>query len=198
MDGPLSNKPSNYVDDPEKLFRKARHSAKFSQKQDETLPEMGEQAEKKLMDLCVPTSAELKIRDLTQPQKTFEIRSSVINMVQNQPFSGKEDPNQHLKMFLQICYTFNIEGVTDNQIRARLFPFSLIGKAHQWLSTLPEDTVNNWQQLLTAFIAKYFSPGKTQALRNKISTFVQYPTETFAEAYERFNDYVLACPHHNF
>ena len=81
MDGPLSNKPSNYVDDPEKLLRKARHSAKFSQKQDETMPKMGEQAEKKLMDLCVPTSAELKIRDLTQPQKTFEIRSSVINMV---------------------------------------------------------------------------------------------------------------------
>jgi len=123
------------MDDPKKLFRKTRHSAKFSQKQDETLPEMGE--EKKVMELCVPTSAELKIRDLTQPQKTFEIRSSVINMVQNQPFSGKEDPNQHLKMFLQICYTFNIEGVTDNQIRARLFPFSLIGKAHQWLSTLP-------------------------------------------------------------
>ena len=58
--------------------------------------------------------------------------------------------------------------------------------------------MNNWQQLLTAFIAKYFSPGKTQALRNKISTFAQYPMETFAEAYERFNDYVLACPHHNF
>ena len=58
--------------------------------------------------------------------------------------------------------------------------------------------MNNWQQLLTAFIAKYFSPGKTQALRNKISTFVQYPMETFAKAYERFNDYVLACPHHNF
>ena len=87
---------------------------KFSQRGSKTLPNMGEQVEKKLMDLCVPTSAELKIRDLTQPQKTFEIRSSVINMVQNQPFSGKEDPNQHLKTFLQICNTFNIEGVTDN------------------------------------------------------------------------------------
>ena len=132
MDGPLSNKPSSYMDDPEKLLRKTRHSAKFSQKESETLPEMGEQVEKKLMDLCVPTSAELKIRDLTQPQKTFEIRSSVISIVQNQPFSGKKDPNQHLKTFLQICNTFNIEGVTDDQIRARLFPFSLIGKVHQW------------------------------------------------------------------
>ena len=54
---------------------------------------MGEQGEKKLMELCVPTSAELKLRDLAKLEKTFEIRSSVINMVQNQPFSGKEDPN---------------------------------------------------------------------------------------------------------
>ena len=197
MDGPRSNKPSNYVDDPEKLLRKSRNSAKFSRKQEETLPKMEDQ-EKKLMELCVPTSADLKIRDLAPPPRAFEIRSSVINMVQNQPFSGKEDPNQHLKTFLQICNTFNVEGVTDDQIRARLFPFSLIGKAHQWLATLPEETVSNWQSLLQAFIAKYFSPGKTQALRNRISTFVQYPTETFSEAYERFNDYVSACPHHNF
>ena len=62
MDGPLSNKPSNYMVDPEKLFRKTRHSAKFSQNQnqDETLPKMGAEPEKKLMDLCVPTSLNLR------------------------------------------------------------------------------------------------------------------------------------------
>ena len=60
MDGLLSNKPSNYMDDPKKLFRKTRHSAKFSQNQDETLPKMGAEPEKKLMDLCVPTSLNLR------------------------------------------------------------------------------------------------------------------------------------------
>ena len=145
MDGPLSNKPTNYVDDPEKLLRKSRSSAQFSRKQDETLLEMEDNnnQERRLVELCVPTSADLKIRDLTPPQRAFEIRSSVISVVQNQPFSGKEDPNQHLKTFLQIWNTFNIDGVTKDQIRARLFPFSLIGKAHQWLSTLPETTINN-------------------------------------------------------
>ena len=34
--------------------------------------------------------------------------------------------------------------------------------------------------------------GKTQILRNKIATFAQAPTETIAEAYERFNDYIRA------
>jgi hypothetical protein len=49
-----------------------------------------------------------------------------------------------------------------------------------------------------AFIKEYYSPGKTQSLRNKIGTFAQYPTETFSEAFERFNEYTRAVPHHKF
>jgi hypothetical protein len=41
-------------------------------------------------------------------------------------------------------------------------------------------------------------PGKTQSLRNKITTFVQYPTETISEAFKRFNEYTRAVPHHKF
>jgi hypothetical protein len=37
--------------------------------------------------------------------------------------------------------------------------------------------VQNWNMLMKAFINEYYSPGKTQILRNKISTFVQYPTK---------------------
>ena len=37
------------------------------------------------------------------------------------------------------------------------------------------------------FMTEFYSPGKTQILRNKI-----------VEAYERFNDYIRAVPHHKF
>ena len=47
------------------------------------------------------------------------------------------------------------------------------------------------------FRTEFYSPGKTQILRNKIATFTQAPTETIAEAYERFNDYIRAVPHHS-
>jgi hypothetical protein len=45
---------------------------------------------------------------------------------------------------------------------------------------------------------EYYSSGKTQSLRNKIATFAQYPTETISEAFEHFNEYTLAVPHHKF
>jgi hypothetical protein len=44
--------------------------------------------------------------------------------------------------------------------------------------------VQNWDTLMRAFMMEYYSPGKTQSLRNKITTFAQYPTETISEAFE--------------
>jgi hypothetical protein len=83
-------------------------------------------------------------------------------------------------------------------MRVRLFPFSLIGKALQWFHSQPAETVQNWNTLMKAFMKKYYSPGKTQSLHNKIATFIQYPTETISEAFERFNKYTWAVPHHKF
>jgi uncharacterized protein (DUF488 family) len=41
-------------------------------------------------------------------------------------------------------------------------------------------------------------PGKTESFRNKIATFVQYPTKTILEAFECFNEYTWAVLHHKF
>jgi high-affinity K+ transport system ATPase subunit B len=51
---------------------------------------------------------------------------------------------------------------------------------------------------MRAFMKEYYSPGKTQSLRNKIATFAQYPTETISEAFERFNECTRAVSHHKF
>jgi hypothetical protein len=53
----------------------------------------------------VKTSAETNIRD-----GSFELKPTLINMVQQSPFCGKalEDANAHLQHFLEICSTFTI------------------------------------------------------------------------------------------
>jgi hypothetical protein len=83
-------------------------------------------------------------------------------------------------------------------MRARLFPFLLLGKALQWFPSLSAETVQNWNALMRAFMKEYYSPVKTQSLHNKIATFAQYPTETISEAFEHFNEYTRAVPHHKF
>jgi hypothetical protein len=46
------------------------------------------------------------------------------------------------------------------------------------------------------FSQRFFPLGETNALWNKISRFQQLTDETIAEAWERLQDYISACPHH--
>ena len=133
-----------------------------------------------------------------QHRSSVRDKTSIIRMVQSSSFTGKEDANLNLQAFLQLCHTFDMQGMTQDQIRARLFPFSLLGRALQWFHSLPPRTVQNWESLMKEFMTEFYSPGKTEILRNKIAIFAQAPTETIAEAYERFNDYIRAVPHHKF
>jgi hypothetical protein len=57
-------------------------------------------------------------------------------------------------------------------------------------------SVNTWEKCSNAFLTKFFLLGKINALRNKISTFQHLIDETIAEAWERLQDYISACPHH--
>jgi hypothetical protein len=94
------------------------------------LPPMGEQPqERKIGELCTPDIIDLPILNLADIGRPFKIKTSTILMVQYSPFTDKEDPNLHLQAFIQLCQTFNMDGVSQDQMSARLFPFSLLGKA---------------------------------------------------------------------
>jgi hypothetical protein len=73
-------------------------------------------------------------------------------MVQHSPYTGKEDLKLHLQAFVQLCQTFNMDGVIQDQMRARLFPFSLLRQALQWFYSQPAGTVQDWDALMRAFM----------------------------------------------
>jgi hypothetical protein len=119
MDGYLSNKPDNFVDDPEKLYRLRRREAHQAKKLDfvdsksedeesnespknsppqspweNRLPPMGDQLQEcKIGELCTLDIIDLPILNLEEIGRPFEIKTSTIRMVQHSPFTGKEDPN---------------------------------------------------------------------------------------------------------
>jgi hypothetical protein len=78
---------------------------------------MGEQPqpERKIGDLCTPDIVDLPILNLVEIRRLFEIKTSTICMVRaTSPFTGKEDLNLHLYEFIQLCQTFNMDGVTED------------------------------------------------------------------------------------
>jgi hypothetical protein len=72
------------------------------------------QPEGKIGELCTPYIIDLPILNHAEIGRSFEIKTSTICMVQHSPFNGKEDPNLHLQAFIQLCQTFNMDGVTKD------------------------------------------------------------------------------------
>ena len=88
-------------------------------------------------------------------------------------------------------------GVSDDAIRLRLFPFSLKDKAKHWLISEPPNSITSWDNLSNKFLARFFPPAKAKKLRIDISSFYQYKGKSFYEAWERFKDLLRKCPHHS-
>jgi uncharacterized protein YggU (UPF0235/DUF167 family) len=92
-------------------------------------------AQKTLREFSASSADNVPIRpSVNTGAENFQIKTGLITMVQASPFYGKanEDASAHLQKFLELCSTFVIKGATQDAIRLRLFPFSLLGKAKQW------------------------------------------------------------------
>nr|GEY97431.1 reverse transcriptase domain-containing protein [Tanacetum cinerariifolium] len=128
----------------------------------------------------------------------FELRQTLINLVQSNQFTGRQDPHNHLRFFNKVTSTFRHPEVPNTTIKLLLFLFSLEGEARIWLDKEPPRSILTWEDLVSKFINQFFSPSKTTYLRNEIINFLQKPNETFNEAWECFKDLLRQCPHHGF
>ncbi|CAM8893383.1 unnamed protein product [Rhodiola kirilowii] len=158
-------------------------------------------ARRALKDYAIPTAYGYRspIQLPTVDNRDFDLKTSTIQMVQSNQFSRRdnEDPNSHLTSFLEVCATFKINGISEDAKLLRLFPFSLTGRARDWLRSQTPDSFTTWEELAVAFLNKYFPPSKTAHYRSQIMNFVQMDGETLYEAWERYKEYQRLCPHHN-
>jgi hypothetical protein len=172
--------PANYNSDPESLIKKSRSRLSSPGSSRSHIQEIVDKflgspppqepilmaARRCIKDFSAPCSAnirtgpEMNIRD-----GSFELKPALINMVQQSPFCNKasKDANVHLQHFLDICSTFTIRGVTQEAVRLRLFPFSLLGKVKQWFYSNKE-AVSTRENFSNAFLTKFFPLGKTNVL----------------------------------
>nr|GFB23647.1 hypothetical protein [Tanacetum cinerariifolium] len=102
----------------------------------------------------------------------FELKQTLINLVQSNQFTGRQDPHNHLRFFNKVTSTFRHPEVPNTTIKLLLFPFSLEEEARIWLDKKPPRSILTWEDLK--------------------------PNETFNEAWERFKDLLRQCPHHDF
>ncbi|GJU95708.1 MAK10-like protein [Tanacetum coccineum] len=111
--------------------------------------------------------------ELPEGNNVVPLRSDTIRLVQNGcSFHGlrSEDPNQHLKDFLKLVDSLDLNGENRERTRLRLFQFSLRDQASNWLERLPAGSITTWEDLTTR--------------------------ESLSEAWTRFKDLLQKVPHH--
>ena len=102
----------------------------------------------------------------------------------------------HIRNFIEICDTFKFNGVSEDAVKLRLFPFSLRDKAKGWLHSLPAGSITTWEELAQKFLTKFFPMAKTAAIRNALTQFAQQTGESLCESWERYKEMLRKCPHH--
>ena len=107
-----------------------------------------------------------------------------------------EDPHDYIQNFLDVCSSFKFKNISQESIRLRLFPFSLMGDATKWLAELPRDSVTSWEELIAAFYERFFAPSKMLKLRDNIQNFKRLEGEPQHEIWLHFQKLFLQCPTH--
>ncbi|KAL2251406.1 UNVERIFIED_CONTAM: hypothetical protein Sindi_2262900 [Sesamum indicum] len=126
----------------------------------------------------------------------FELKSGLIHLLPIFHGLVGEDPHKHLKEFHVVCSGMRSQGVTEEQVKLRAFPFSLGDKAKDWLYSLHSGSIINWNELKKLFLENYFPASRTTNIRKEISGIRQFSGESFYEYWGRFKQLVESCPHH--
>ena len=138
------------------------------------------------------------VRQPAVDANNFELKPALITMVQHNQFIGHptKDPNEHLGRFLRMSNTVKLNGVRPEVIELQLFPFSLRDIAATWFDSLPYGSVNTWEELMEAYLSRFFPPSLTSERRGEITNFKQGEDESLYTAWERYKRLLKRCPMH--
>ncbi|CAL2239421.1 unnamed protein product [Prunus armeniaca] len=128
--------------------------------------------------------------------RNYELKSSHFHMLPSFYGLPNEDPLSHIKEFYNVVSGLPLQGVSEANLRMRVFPYTLKDRAKNWLMTLAPGSLTTWDVVAKKFLEKFFSTQKTATLRGQIFNFKQDDGEPFNECWERFKGLLLQCPHH--
>ena len=92
--------------------------------------------------------------------------------------------------------TVKLNGVNPDVIKLQLFACSLRDVAATWFESLPHGSVNTWEELVEAYLSRFFLPFLTLERKGEIIAFKQKEDESLFNAWERYKQLLRRCPIH--
>ncbi|XP_075475715.1 uncharacterized protein LOC142510155 [Primulina tabacum] len=159
--------------------------------------EIAGQAQRTLRELANPNVIQQPLCiQFPTTDATFELKSGLIHLLPTFRGLAGEDPHKHLKEFHIVCTAMKPQGITEEQISLRAFPFSLADKAKDWLYYLPSGSITTWDNMKQQFLEKFFPASRAANIRKDICGIRQLHEETLYEYWERFKQLCASCPQH--
>ncbi|KAA3487048.1 protein FAR1-RELATED SEQUENCE 5-like [Gossypium australe] len=90
------------------------------------------------------------------------------------------------------------EGILEDVLQLKLFPYSLRDLARAWLNALSSGMVASWNDVFQRFLLRCNLPNMNSKLRNDITSFRQSEDETLYEAWETLKELLRKCLMHGF
>ncbi|XP_030936070.1 uncharacterized protein LOC115961191 [Quercus lobata] len=107
---------------------------------------------------------------------------SKFRLPQLEPFDGLKDPQDHLNTFKT---TLGLQQPSD-EILCRSFPTTLKGAAREWFTKLPNSSIDNFDQLSSAFLRHFIGGQRPRRPVDYLLTIRQGEKETLRSYVKRF------------
>ncbi|CAL8993219.1 unnamed protein product, partial [Prunus brigantina] len=76
--------------------------------------------------------------------RNYELKSSHFHMLPSFYGLPNEDPLSHIKEFYNVVSGLPLQGVSEANLRMRVFPYTLKDRAKNWLMTLAPGSLTTW------------------------------------------------------
>lgn len=137
------------------------------------------------------------------PQPTeniyYEIPSGMLEKLLANPYAG--DGTIHPDMLLiyidEICGSFKLVGLSEDDVKKKFFPLSLEGKALIWYRLLDDAGTWDWNWLKPEFHQKIYPMHLVHRDRNYIYNFWLQKGESIAQALGSLKSMMHTCPNHD-
>jgi len=86
------------------------------------------------------------------------MKPTFMSLISSHQFTGMdhEELYTHLSTFYELTGTMGFEAAEIDAVYLRLFPFSLAGKAKEWLKSHPNQRLTNWTDVEEKFLNDSF------------------------------------------
>ncbi|KAL3587290.1 hypothetical protein D5086_014157 [Populus alba] len=98
----------------------------------------------------------------------FKLKSGLIHLLPTFNGLAGEDPHTHFKEFYMVCVGMKPNGVDEEHVKLKAFPFSLKGAVEAWVFSILPGSIGTWNAMKKIFLEKYFLASQVPNIRKEI------------------------------